>query len=139
VIRKLGLAAAALALVATGANAQTTTTRPSTLDSYISVATSTDKHQIKATPGVLVGVSAYNTNASTDAWLKCTNLTAASTTPGSSTIFFRMFIPHGAGAIDAFVEANFSVALTCYLVTGSGNSNTTAVAADEVVYNLRFR
>jgi hypothetical protein len=110
-----------------------------TLDSYIAVGTSEDEHQVKATAGVLRGISAYNNHASADAFLKCSNLTAANTTPGSSAVFYRMKIPFGGGYVDSDIDATFSVALTCYVVLGEADTDVAEVAANDVGYNLRYR
>lgn len=106
---------------------------------YISVGSTEDESQVKATAGTLCGISARNAHASTNAFLKCTNLTAANTTPGSSTIFYEMMIPFGSGFVDDKIDAPFSVALTCYIVTGKAASDATEVAADDVSYFLRYQ
>ncbi len=106
---------------------------------YISVGTSEDEHQIKATAGTLCGISARNAHASTNAFLKCTNLTAANTTPGSSAIFYEMMIPFGLGYVDNHIDLPFDTALTCYIVTGKAASDATEVGADDVSYVLRYR
>lgn len=111
-----------------------------TLKRYISVGSSEDESQVKATPGVLLGISARNSHATTAAYIKCTNATAASTTPGSTAIFYEMIVPAGGfGFIDRDINATFSTALTCYIVTGKANSDATEVAADDVSYNLTYR
>ncbi len=106
---------------------------------YISVGSSEDEHQIKATAGTLCGISARNAHASANAFLKCTNLTAANTTPGSSAIFYEMMVPFGGGYVDNHIDVPFSVALTCYIVTGKAASDATEVGADDVSYVLRYR
>lgn len=121
----------------TAANACKTDTV--TKEYYISVGTSEDEHQIKATPGIFCGISARNANATTNAFVKCTNLTAASTTPGSSTIWYEMMVPFGLGFIDRNIGAPFSVALTCYIVTGKTASDATEVAADDVSYFITYQ
>jgi hypothetical protein len=106
---------------------------------YISVGASEDESQVTASPGVLIGISARNSNATTNAYLKCTNATAASTTPGSTAIFYEMLIPAGSGFVDNAINAPFDTALTCYIVTGKTASDPTEVAADDVSYFLRYR
>lgn len=120
--------------------------QPGTMKRYISVGTSEDESQVSASPGVLLSMSAWNANATTDAFLKCTNLTAANTTPGSSTVFFSMIVPHGSSGGSGFVQAmlgpggvTFGTALTCYIVTGKADSDATEVAANDVAYNLVYR
>ncbi len=106
---------------------------------YISVGTSEDESQVKATPGTLCAISARNAHASTNAFLKCTNLTAANTTPGSSAVFYEMMIPFGLGYVDNHIDLPFDTALTCYIVTGKAASDATEVGADDVSYVLRYR
>lgn len=105
---------------------------------YISVGTTEDESEVKASAGVLRSVSAFNAHATNDAWLKCTNATAASTTPGTTAIVYRMMIPAKGGAVDPDINAAFSTALTCYIVLGKANNAVDEVAADDVSYNLRF-
>ena len=113
-----------------------------TLKRYISVGVTEDESQVKATAGVLISVSAWNVNATAYAFLKCTNATAANTTPGSTAIFYSMVIPPvsgGLGFIDSNINAAFSTALTCYLVLSKEDTAVDEVAANEVGYNLRYR
>lgn len=110
-----------------------------TLKRYISIGASEDENEIKATTGVLLSISARNSHATTDAYLKCTNATAANTTPGSTAVWYEMLIPAGpSGNNDNNINATFT-ALTCYIVTGKADNNATEVAADDVSYNLRYR
>lgn len=105
---------------------------------YISANTAADKSQVKATAGALCHIEASNANASANAWLKCTNLTSANTTVGSSAVFYDMIIPFGLTSVDT-PHIPFSVALTCYLVTGKTDADTTAVAADDIHYVLTYQ
>lgn len=98
-----------------------------------------DETQVKATAGVLSGISAFNSHASTDAYVKCTNLTAANTTPGSSTIVYSALIPHGGGMVDRGIEMAFSVAMTCYVVTGKADNDTTDAGTGDVLVNIQYR
>ena len=109
------------------------------LKRYISVGTTEDESEVKATAGVLVSVSARNAHASANAYLKCTNATAASTTPGTTAIVYEMLIPPGSGFVDTDIDYAFSTALTCYLVLSPANAAVDEVAADNVSYNLRYR
>lgn len=101
-----------------------------------------DETEIKATPGVLFAVSGRNSSTDTNAFLRCTDLTAANTTPGSSTVFYEMMLPFGGG----FVQSNlgpagrtFSTALTCYLATGEAATDATDPTLDKVVVNVDYR
>jgi hypothetical protein len=120
---------------AIGTVSQTATT----LERYISAGATEDENEFKATAGVLVGISAYNNHASADAFLKCTNLTAANQAPGTSAIFYSMLIPFGGGFVDSEINATFSVALSCYIVLGEADTDVAEVAANDVVVNLRYR
>ena len=125
---------------ATAASLQATTTAVvNSAKYYISVGMTEDESQVKATAGTLVGISARNAHATTNAFIKCTNLTAANTTPGSSTIFYEMMVPAGGGFVDNEINVAFDTALTCYIVTGKAASDATEVAADDVSYFLRYR
>jgi hypothetical protein len=95
-----------------------------------------DEHEIKATAGRLFSVTATNTNAAAR-YLRCYNLTAANTTPGTSTVFFGLAIPGattGAGFTVPFGPAGieFSTALTCTLTTGAADTDVAEVAANEI-------
>lgn len=105
---------------------------------YISVGSTEDESQVKATAGTLCRVQASNANATTNAWMKCTNLTAANTTPGSSVVFWDMLVPFGLGNQDS-PHIPFSVALTCYIVTGNADSDATEVGANDVHYVLEYQ
>jgi hypothetical protein len=95
-----------------------------------------DEHEVKATAGRLFSVTATNTNASAR-YLRCANLTAANTTPGTSTVLLGFAIPGqttGAGITVNFGRsgAAFSTALTCWLVTGAADTDVAEVAANEI-------
>ncbi len=105
----------------------------------ISAAATEDETQIKATAGVLAGISATNNHATADAYVRCVNKTAANTTPGSETIFYGVMVPHLGGIVDGNIEATFSVALTCYVVLGEAESDVAEVAANDLNINVRYR
>jgi hypothetical protein len=96
-----------------------------------------DEHEVKATAGRLFSITATNTNASAR-YLRCSNLTAANTTPGTSTVFLGVAIPGqttGAGITFSFAGSKgvaFSTALTCWLVTGAADTDVAEVAANEI-------
>jgi hypothetical protein len=120
-----------------GAIANGATTR-----SYLSVGVTEDEAEIKATPGIVLSITATNSNAAVR-YLKCYNLTAANASPGTSTPWLRLAIPAavtgGALHVTFPVGAVFSTALTCALVTGAADSDATEVAASEVMYFLTFK
>lgn len=95
-----------------------------------------DEHEIKATAGRLFSIAVTNT-AATVSYVKCFNLTAANTTPASSTVFLALAIPGattGAGFTHTFGPngAAFSTALTCIFVKGAADDDVAEVGANEV-------
>lgn len=104
---------------------------------YVTSAGSTeDETEIKATAGRLFSVTITNTNAAVRYW-RCSNLTAANTTPGTSTVLIGGAIPGattGAGITASFGPKGiaFSTALTCWFVTGAADSDVAEVAANEI-------
>jgi hypothetical protein len=95
-----------------------------------------DEHEIKGTAGRLFSVTVTNTNAAAR-YLRCYNLTAANTTPGTSTVFFGLAIPGattGAGFTTNFGPAGiaFGTALTCAFTTGAADTDVAEVAANEI-------
>jgi hypothetical protein len=134
-----GSLAVLLAAIQAAVEATESAVGDATLERYISVGSTEDENEIKATAGTLIGISARNAHASTAAYLKCTNLTAANTTPGTSAIFYEMIIPPASGFVDATIYATFDTALTCYIVTGKANNDVAEVAANDVSYNIRYK
>lgn len=107
----------------------------------ISVGTTEDETQIKATPGAIYSITATNTNAAAR-YLKCYNLTAANAAPGTSTPWLALAIPPSASStlVATFpVGAAFSVALTCALVTGAADSDVAEVAANEIMWVITYK
>jgi hypothetical protein len=96
-----------------------------------------DEHEVKGTAGRLFSITATSTNAAAR-YLRCANLTAANTTPGTSTVFLGVTIPGqttGAGITFSFAGSKgiaFSTALTCWLVTGAADTDVAEVAANEI-------
>jgi hypothetical protein len=107
-----------------------------------SAGTTEDEHEIKATAGTLYSVLVTNTNAAAR-YIRCYNLTAASTTPGTSTVFWGAAIPGqtaGAGFAYPFPSGlTFDIALTCAFTTGAADTNTDEVAANEIKATYSFR
>jgi hypothetical protein len=102
-----------------------------------------DEHEVKATAGRLFSVTFTNTNAAVRYW-RCSNLTAANTTPGTSTVFIGLAIPgatSGAGFTHTFGPNGiaFSTALTCWFVTGAADTDVAEVAANEIKAIYSFK
>ena len=104
--------------------------------------TTEDEHEIKATAGILYSVLVTNTNAAAR-YIRCYNLTAASTTPGTSTVFWGAAIPGattGAGFTYSFPSGlTFDTALTCALTTGAADTDVAEVAANEIKVTYTYR
>lgn len=102
-----------------------------------------DEHEIKATAGRLFSVAFTNTNAAAR-YVRCYNLTAANTTPGTSTVFWGLAIPGattGSGLMHSFGPNGmaFSTALTCTFTTGAADSDVAEVAANEIKATYTFK
>ncbi len=115
----------------------------STIHYRTSAGATEDEFEVKGTAGVLTGGIVTNT-AATVSYLKCSNLTAANTTPGSSTVVFGAAIPGattGAGFALPIPPGGitFSTAITCYLVKGAADTDVAEVGANEVKVNLFYR
>lgn len=113
-----------------------------TLSHYISVGTTEDEHQVKGSAGRLFAINVTNTNAAVR-YLRCANQVAASTTPGTTSVFYGMAIPGsttGAGFGVAFGPKGiaFSTGLTCWLVTGAAETDVAEVAANEINVNYVY-
>jgi len=108
-------------------------------DRYISVGSTEDEHQIKATAGTLCSIIARNAHASANAFVKCTNLTAANTTPGSSAIVFEFLVQFGQTSGIANIDQPFSTAITCYIVLSKTDAAVDEVAANDVEYTVTYK
>lgn len=101
-----------------------------------------DEHEIKATAGTLYSILITNTNAAAR-YIRCYNLTAANTTPGTSTVFWGAAIPGattGAGFSYHFPAGlTFDTALTCAWTTGAADTDVAEVAANEIKATYTFR
>ena len=99
-----------------------------------------DETEIKATAGQLLAITVSNTNAAAR-YLRCYNLTAAATTPGTSTVFLGFALPAGSSISHTFGPTGliFSTALTCTLTTGAADTDVTEVAANEVKWVITYK
>lgn len=104
--------------------------------------TTEDEHEIKATAGTLYSILITNTNAAAR-YVRCYNLTAANTTPGTSTVFWGAAIPGaaaGAGFTYSFPAGlTFDTALTCAWTTGAADTDVAEVAANEIKATYTYR
>lgn len=113
------------------------------LNHHVSVGTTEDETEIKATAGRLLSIQVTN-SAATAAYFRCANLTAANTTPGTSTVFYGLAVPGattGAGITANFgpMGIAFSTALTCWVVTGKAESDVAEVGANDVQWNVQYK
>lgn len=113
------------------------------LNHHVSVGTTEDETEIKATAGRLLSIQITN-SAATVAYFRCANLTAANTTPGTSTVFYGLAVPGsttGAGVTANFgpMGIAFSTALTCWVVTGKAESDVAEVGANDVQWNIQYK
>ena len=101
---------------------------------YKSSASSTNATSVKGSAGTLFSLTAVNLNAAVR-YIRFYNLASAPTV-GSSTMLFEMPIPAsttGAGfSIDFGPGVDFSTGIAYALTTGAGQSDTGAVAANEI-------
>lgn len=110
-----------------------------TVHRRISVGTTEDETQIKATPGALYSLTVTNTNVAVR-YVKCFNLTAATAAPGTSPVWVSAAVPAADSVTLTFPQgAFFSVALTCALVTGAADSDVVEVAANELMWVITYK
>lgn len=101
--------------------------------------TAQDETEIKATAGRIFTAVLSNTNAAAR-YFRCYNLTAAATTPGTSTVFFGWAIPPTNTVTHTFGPNGIAfTALTCTLTTGAADTDTQSVAANEIKWTLSFK
>lgn len=112
--------------------------RDLTEERYVSVGTSEDENEYSATAATLCGIEIANAHSTAGAWVKCTNLTAASTTPGSSTIHWDFFAAPNATSGNNNIRRTFSTAITCYIVLGKTAAAVDEVGADDVHVTLYY-
>lgn len=113
------------------------------LNHKVSAGTTEDETEIKATAGRLLSIQITN-SAATVAYFRCANLTAANTTPGTSTVFYGLAVPGattGAGITANFgsMGVAFSTALTCWVVTGKAETDVAEVGANDIQWNIQYK
>jgi hypothetical protein len=104
-------------------------------------AASTNATSVKGSAGTVYMITAFNTNAAAR-FLKLYNKASAPTV-GTDTPLLTLAIPGntaGAGfTLNVPVGINFGTGIALALTTGIADSNTGAVAADEIVVNLAYQ
>ena len=107
-----------------------------TLSSTISAA-STNATNVKGSAGVVYSIDLSNANASAR-WFKMYNK-ATSPTVGTDTPVFRAMIPASGGRTISFPHGlTFGTGIGFALTTGAADSDTGAVAANELTVNLGY-
>jgi|GEM_PF-6337419 len=96
---------------------------------------------ISAGPARLYSFDAFNTNATTDAYVKFYNKDSGSIVPSSDTPFLGPYlIPAGTGMSIKFVKGiQFTTRLSARMVTGLANNVTISPAANDVIFNVEYK
>lgn len=104
---------------------------------HLSSAATTNATVVRSAACQLYGWSLYNNTASIK---KITFHNTASTPTAGASVFFTIILPANSGA-NAFFETGiaFSAGLSITTVTGAADSNSTAVAADDMNINLFYK
>lgn len=113
------------------------------LKHFVTAGVTEDETEVKASAGRLISVQASN-SAATVAYLRCANQVAASTTPGTTTVFWGMAVPGattGAGVVANFgpMGIAFSTGLTCWVVGGKAETDVAEVGANDVQVNIQYK
>lgn len=127
---------------ASGATALPTTQTPSTSGGYsvsrLLSAASTNATSVKASAGQVYGWMLFNTSAAPK-FFKLYNKASAPTV-GTDTPFMTMPIPAGGGIVADFDGGIAMGTGVAFAITGAvGDTDTTAVAANDVIVNLLYK
>jgi hypothetical protein len=99
---------------------------------------STNAANIKSSAGVVYGILAVNTNAAAR-FLKLYNITG-SPTVGTTTPFLTIPLPGAGGVAFALPQGiTFSTGIARAITTGAADTDTGAVAANEIVVHVFFK
>lgn len=117
----------------------TTTGGGDTVVKVISAAT-TNATSVKASGGQVYSVSAFNTNASSPRYLKMYNKLSAPTV-GTDTPVAVYLIPAGGSplVIESTNGHAYNVGIAFAITGGMADTDTTAIAASEVVVNIGYK
>jgi len=100
-------------------------------------AATTNATNVKASAGQLYGYYIFNANA---AARKVAFHNSASTPTAGASVFFSIVIPAGSGANVEFSQGlAFSSGIGITTVTGTGDSDATAVASGDLIINLFYK
>jgi hypothetical protein len=105
---------------------------------YVNSAANTNATNVKASAGKVYHISATNVNASVR-YLRLYNASSAPTV-GTTTTFAKYAIPAGGGlTVNIPGGINFSTGIGLSLTTGAADSDTGAVAANEIFVNIGWK
>lgn len=102
----------------------------------ILITADTADHVIKASPGQLYGVSAFNNNSSAG-YLKIYN--AVSATAGAGTPADRIYIPQGTTHLRWENGVAYGTGIAAILTTGYADADTTAPSATQFIVNFYWK
>ena len=105
---------------------------------YLSSSASTNGANVKASAGQVYGYTVTNSNTSAR-YLKFFNKASAPTV-GSDTPYFDVLIPGSGGVVQSVdIGIAFGTGIAYALTTGAADSDTGAVAADEIKVALFYK
>jgi hypothetical protein len=108
-----------------------------TLLFYRTSAASTNAVNIKASGGNVYSIAATNTNAAVR-YLRFYNSASAPTVGTTATVACIAIPGNGGIAMDLSNSWNFTTGIAISLTTGAADTNTSAVAADELKINIGY-
>lgn len=106
---------------------------------YLSSAASTNGTNVKAGAGALFGYTVTNSNASAR-YLRFYN-TAGTPTVGTTATYIGVMVPGSGGVVmsPSSIGVDFSTGIAISLTTGAADTDTGAVAADEIKLTLFYK
>lgn len=129
------IAGGSVALVPSFIRLQSTTSGGSNVTS-VAVPNNTTATVVKANPGQIYAISAYN-SGSTPAYLKLYDATTA--TAGAGTPVDRIGIPAGKSFMEWPQGIPFGTGISAIITTGIGDSDTTAPAASTFIVSFYWK
>lgn len=102
-------------------------------------AASTNATLVKGSPGQVFGWYGYNSNAAARK-IVLYDATTNPPVPGTTAVKMSIVIPAGSGANVEFTNGiEFATGIGLAMVTGLADSDTTGVAANDLVFNLMYK
>lgn len=106
---------------------------------YISAGATEDENEVDANAGTMLSIVARNNHASANAFIRCTDDDAAGSAPATAVVIYELMVPFGLPTRDDNIGIPYSTALTCWIVLGEADDDVAEVAANDVVYVLRYQ